>query len=37
MRMDAPVERPYGSDGTASKYQGQAEPTPSSYHLNFVK
>lgn len=37
MRLDAPVEKPYGGEGMASKYQGQAEPTPSSYHLNFVK
>ncbi|MBJ7347054.1 MAG: dCTP deaminase, partial [Thermoleophilaceae bacterium] len=37
MRMDGPVDRPYGSSGMTSKYQGQAEPTPSSYHLNFVK
>jgi dCTP deaminase len=37
MRMDGPVERPYGSEGMKSKYQGQSEPTPSSYHLNFVK
>ena len=35
MRMDGPVERPYGSDGTHSKYQGQEEPTPSRFHLNF--
>jgi dCTP deaminase len=35
MRMDGPVENPYGSDSTGSKYQGQAEPTPSRYHLNF--
>ncbi len=28
MRMDAPVERPYGSGEAGSKYQGQAEPTP---------
>jgi dCTP deaminase len=35
MRMDGPVDRPYGSDGTKSKYQGQAEPTASRYHLNF--
>ncbi len=35
MRMDAPVERPYGSDETSSKYQGQTEPTPSRFHLNF--
>jgi dCTP deaminase len=37
MRMDAPVERPYGSEGTGSKYQGQAEPTPSRFHLNFKR
>jgi dCTP deaminase len=37
MRMDAPVERPYGSGETRSKYQGQAEPTPSRFYLNFEK
>ena len=37
MRMDAPVERPYGSDTTGSKYQGQGEPTASRYYLNFEK
>jgi dCTP deaminase len=35
MRMDAPVERPYGSGEAGSKYQGQTEPTASRYHLNF--
>lgn len=35
MRMDGPVEHPYGSKETGSKYQGQAEPTPSRFHLNF--
>jgi dCTP deaminase len=35
MRMDGPVERPYGSRDNASKYQGQAEPTPSRFYLNF--
>jgi dCTP deaminase len=35
MRMDGPVESPYGSRKTRSKYQGQAEPTPSRFHLNF--
>jgi dCTP deaminase len=35
MRMDGPVERPYGSRETGSKYQGQAEPTPSRFYLNF--
>jgi dCTP deaminase len=37
MRMDGPVERPYGSRDTRSKYQGQAEPTPSRFYLNFGK
>jgi dCTP deaminase len=37
MRMDAPVERPYGSAETGSKYQGQAEPTPSRFYLNFQR
>ena len=35
MRMDGPVDRPYGSRTTGSKYQGQSEPTPSRFHLNF--
>jgi dCTP deaminase len=35
MRMDSPVERPYGTDAAGSKYQGQAEPTPSRFYLNF--
>jgi dCTP deaminase len=35
MRMDAPVERPYGAGDARSKYQGQTEPTASRYHLNF--
>ena len=35
MRMDGPVERPYGSRETGSKYQGQAEPTPSRFYRNF--
>ena len=37
MRMDAPVERPYGSGETGSKYQGQTEPTPSRFYLNFKR
>jgi len=37
MRMDSPVERPYGSGEAGSKYQGQAEPTPSRFYLNFKK
>jgi dCTP deaminase len=37
MRMDLAVERPYGSDEAGSKYQGQAEPTPSRFHKNFER
>ena len=37
MRMDGPVERPYGSRDTGSKYQDQAEPTPSRFYLNFPR
>jgi len=37
MRMDGPVEHPYGSSSTGSKYQGQDEPTPSRFHLNFER
>jgi dCTP deaminase len=37
MRMDAPVERPYGSEEAGSKYQGQTEPTASRFHLNFER
>ncbi|MGI8726092.1 MAG: dCTP deaminase [Solirubrobacterales bacterium] len=35
MRMDAAVERPYGSGEVGSKYQGQEEPTASRFYLNF--
>jgi dCTP deaminase len=35
MRMDQPVEHPYGSGEKGSKYQGQDEPTPSRFYLNF--
>jgi hypothetical protein len=31
------VDRPYGSEETGSKYQGQAEPTPSRFYLNFER
>ena len=37
MRMDSPVENPYGSDATGSKYQGQTEPTASRFYLNFER
>ena len=29
MRMTTPVDRPYGSPGLGSRYQGQTDPTPS--------
>ena len=35
-RMSSPVERPYGSAGLGSKYQGQSEPTASAYHRDFT-
>jgi dCTP deaminase len=35
MRMDGPVEHPYGSRETSNKYQDQTEPTPSRFYLNF--
>jgi dCTP deaminase len=35
MTLTTPVDQPYGSGGLGSKYQGQREPTPSRYHLNF--
>jgi len=34
-RMSSPVERPYGSQGLGSKYQGQSEPTASAFHEDF--
>jgi dCTP deaminase len=37
MRMDGPVDSPYGSQNTASKYQGQDEPTPSRFYQNFER
>ena len=33
--LTTPAEHPYGSGRLGSKYQGQAEPTPSRYYLNF--
>src|SRR5246500_1757541 len=35
MRMDGPVENPYGSRG--NKYQGPTEPTASRFYLNFER
>jgi dCTP deaminase len=34
-RMSSPVERPYGSAGLRSKYQGQSQPTASAFHRDF--
>jgi dCTP deaminase len=34
-RLSTPVDRAYGSPQLASKYQGDTDPTPSKYHLNF--
>ena len=36
LTLTTPAEHPYGSGRLGSKYQGQAEPTPSRYHLNFT-
>jgi dCTP deaminase len=36
-RMSSPVERPYGSEGLGSKYQGQSEPTASAFHADFER
>jgi len=33
MMMTTPVDRPYGSPGLGSRYQGQKGPTPSRSHL----
>jgi dCTP deaminase len=35
VRLSEPAERPYGSAGIGSKYQGQRGPTPSRYWQNF--
>lgn len=35
MDLTTPVERPYGSPSLLSKYQGDTDPMPSKYHLNF--
>lgn len=36
IRMTTPADAPYGARGLRSKYQGQAEPTPSRLHLDFA-
>ena len=33
--MSSPVDRPYGSSGLGSKYQGQSEPTASAFFRDF--
>jgi dCTP deaminase len=35
LQMTTPADKPYGSDGLKSKYQGQWGPTPSRYSDNF--
>jgi dCTP deaminase len=35
--MSSPVDRPYGSAGLGSKYQGQSEPTASAYFEDFER
>jgi dCTP deaminase len=35
LRMSTPVDRPYGSAGLRSKYQGQTRPTPSRAFTEF--
>ena len=36
VQLSEPAERPYGSHGIGSKYQGQGGPTPSRYWQNFA-
>jgi dCTP deaminase len=36
-KMSSPVDRPYGSAGLGSKYQGQSEPTASAFHEDFLR
>src|ERR1700741_4222971 len=33
-RLSSPAERPYGTPGVGSSYQGQSGPTPSRYRLD---
>lgn len=35
MGMTTPVDRPYGSPGLRSRYQGQTDPTPSRGHVGW--
>ncbi len=34
--LSSPAERPYGSEGLNSRYQGQMGPEPSRFYLNYV-
>ncbi|MFC1935417.1 dCTP deaminase [Chloroflexota bacterium] len=36
-RLTTPAERPYGSPGLGSKYQGQAGPTPTRFYQEFLQ
>jgi len=36
-RLTTPAERPYGSPGLGSKYQGQEGPTPTRFHQEFTQ
>ena len=36
VQLSEPADKPYGSAGIGSKYQGQRGPTPSRYWQNFV-
>jgi dCTP deaminase len=36
VQLSEPAEKPYGSAGIGSKYQGQRGPTPSRYWQNFI-
>ena len=37
VQLSEPAERPYGTEGIGSKYQGQRGPTPSRYWQNFAR
>jgi dCTP deaminase len=37
LTMSGPVDRPYGSAGLGSHYQGQSEPTASAFHDEFAR
>jgi len=37
VQLSEPAEKPYGTEGIGSKYQGQRGPTPSRYWQNFVQ